>query len=52
MKNNRCNDRMYILQNENIDKFVWIQDPLNSIAPSEFISTEEERIIELSVLRI
>lgn len=35
-------------QNENIDKFSWIQDPFNSTAPSEFISTEEESLIELS----
>jgi len=35
-------------QNENIDKFSWIQDPLNSTAPSEFTSTEEESLIELS----
>jgi len=34
-------------ENENIGKFAWIQDPLNSIAPSEFISTEEESFIEL-----
>jgi zinc finger BED domain-containing protein 5/7/8/9 len=35
-------------QNENIDKFSWIQDPFNSTAPSEFTSTEEESLIELS----
>lgn len=35
-------------QNENIDEFTWIQDPFNSIGPSEFISTEEESLIELS----
>jgi zinc finger BED domain-containing protein 5/7/8/9 len=35
-------------QNGNIDKFAWIQDPFNSIGPSEFISTEEESLIELS----
>lgn len=35
-------------QNENIDKFAWIQDPLNSIVLLEFTSTKEESIIELS----
>ncbi|XP_025407116.1 zinc finger BED domain-containing protein 5-like [Sipha flava] len=37
-----------ILKNEDIDKFAWIQDPFNSIVPSEFNSTEEESLIELS----
>jgi hypothetical protein len=35
-------------KNEDTDKFAWIQDPFNSIVPSEFISTEEESLIELS----
>ncbi|KAL4153497.1 hypothetical protein QTP88_001330 [Uroleucon formosanum] len=35
-------------KNEDIDKFAWIQDPFNSIVPSEFNSTEEESLIELS----
>ncbi|KAL4101100.1 hypothetical protein QTP88_012347 [Uroleucon formosanum] len=35
-------------QNENIDKFSWIQNPFNSTAPSEFTSTEEKSLIELS----
>lgn len=39
-------------QNENIDKFSWIQDPFNSTAPSEFTSTEEESLIELCLATI
>jgi hypothetical protein len=35
-------------QNDNIDKFAWIQDPFNATAPSEFTVTEEENLIELS----
>jgi hypothetical protein len=35
-------------QNENFDKFAWIQDPFNTSAPSEFTSAEEENLIELS----
>ncbi|VVC25872.1 Hypothetical protein CINCED_3A012173 [Cinara cedri] len=35
-------------KNEDTDKFAWIQDPFTSIVPSEFISTEEESLIELS----
>jgi hypothetical protein len=37
-------------KNEDTDKFAWIQDPFNSIVPPEFISTEEEYLIELSCL--
>ena len=35
-------------QNDNIDKFAWIQDPFNASAPSEFTAAEEENLIELS----
>jgi len=35
-------------KNEGTDKFAWIQDPFNSIVPSEFNSAEEESLIELS----
>lgn len=35
-------------QNENIDQFLWIRDSFKYIAPSEFISTEEKSLIELS----
>jgi len=34
--------------NENIGKLSWIQDPFNSIAPTDFDSIEEESLIELS----
>ena len=34
-------------QNENIGKLSWIQDPFNSIAPTDFDSIEEESLIEL-----
>ncbi|XP_075042389.1 SCAN domain-containing protein 3-like [Mixophyes fleayi] len=33
---------------ENMEKFLWIQDPFSTNAPSEFTSTEEEKLIELS----
>lgn len=32
-------------QNKNIDKFASIQDPFNSIVPSKFTSTKEERFL-------
>lgn len=35
-------------QNDNINKFAWIQDPFNATAPSEFAAAEEENLIELS----
>ena len=37
-----------IFQKDNIDKFAWIQDPVNASAPSEFTAAEEENLIELS----
>ncbi|XP_075070632.1 protein FAM200A-like isoform X2 [Mixophyes fleayi] len=33
---------------ENMETFVWIQDPFSTKAPSEFTSIEEEKLIELS----
>ncbi|XP_063813110.1 SCAN domain-containing protein 3-like [Pseudophryne corroboree] len=33
---------------ENMEKFVWIQDPFSTRAPMEFTSVEEEKLIELS----
>ncbi|XP_063786065.1 protein FAM200A-like [Pseudophryne corroboree] len=33
---------------ENMEKFVWIQDPFNTSAPIKFSSVEEEKLIELS----
>lgn len=33
---------------EIFDKFAWIQDPFNIDAPTEFTSSEEENLIELS----
>jgi hypothetical protein len=35
-------------QNDSIDKFAWIQGPLNATASSEFAAAEEENLIELS----
>lgn len=33
---------------EDMEKFVWILDPLTAKAPSEFTSAQEENLIELS----
>ncbi|XP_075034451.1 zinc finger BED domain-containing protein 5-like [Mixophyes fleayi] len=34
---------------ENMETFLWIQDPFSTNAPSEYTSTEEEKLIELSM---
>jgi hypothetical protein len=34
-------------QNDNIDKFAWLQYQFNATAPSEFTAAEEENLIVL-----